>query len=53
MDELAYLFPDSFLFKHHEDEDDKRMTDLMVKLWSNFAATGSVIKVIGLLVFHT
>ena len=46
MDELAYLFPGSIQFNHHEDEADKRMTDLMVKLWSNFAATGLVSKLI-------
>uniref|UniRef100_A0A2P2HXS8 Carboxylic ester hydrolase n=1 Tax=Hirondellea gigas TaxID=1518452 RepID=A0A2P2HXS8_9CRUS len=40
-DDLAYLFPGSSLFKAHDNEADKEMTNRMVKLWTNFAATGN------------
>ncbi|XP_068237831.1 venom carboxylesterase-6-like [Palaemon carinicauda] len=39
-DDLQYLFVDSPYFPQPEKPDDKRVRDLIVTLWTNFAATG-------------
>uniref|UniRef100_A0A6A7G184 Juvenile hormone esterase-like protein 1 n=1 Tax=Hirondellea gigas TaxID=1518452 RepID=A0A6A7G184_9CRUS len=40
-DDLAYIFPGTPLFRQHENEVDQQLTRTVVKLWTNFAATGN------------
>ncbi|XP_031343227.1 esterase E4-like [Photinus pyralis] len=41
-DELIYLFRQGYVAKPREEsEEDKRMTDVIVALWTNFARTGN------------
>lgn len=41
LDDLFYLFEGGDLFKPIEGEDDLRLREIMLKLWTNFAATGN------------
>lgn len=41
LDDLYYLFEGGPVFKKLEDENDLKMRKIMLKLWTNFAATGN------------